>query len=203
MRRLSRLSLSSALATAFAACITVNIYFPAPQVRAAAEEIVEETWGDGASHGAQGPADAAPDEAAPNGGGALLDIFAPASAWAAEDHANVDVSTAAIRALKEAMKGRAAELKRSMATGAVGIGNDGMLAARDVSGLPLAEQAKVRRLVEAENRDRKALYAEIAEANGYPRDRVKDIQEIFAQTWIDKAESGWSIQKPDGSWSKK
>ena len=33
----------------FAACITVNIYFPAPEVRRAAEEIVEETWGDAAA----------------------------------------------------------------------------------------------------------------------------------------------------------
>src|SRR5262245_11964914 len=29
---------------ALSACITVNIYFPAPEVRRAAEQIVEETW---------------------------------------------------------------------------------------------------------------------------------------------------------------
>jgi hypothetical protein len=27
------------------ACVTVNIYFPAPEVREAAEKIVDETWG--------------------------------------------------------------------------------------------------------------------------------------------------------------
>jgi len=200
MRTLSRLSLVTPLTAAFAACITVNIYFPAPQVRAAAEEIVDETWG---QPDAVQPGEGTP-EAPPSGGGAsLFDVFGARSAWAAEDHANVDVSTAAIRSLKGAMKSRSGELKPYMTSGAVGIGNDGMLVARDVSGLGLADQAKVRRLVEAENRDRKALYSEIAEANGYPRDRINDIQAIFAQTWIDKAESGWPVQKPDGSWTKK
>jgi uncharacterized protein YdbL (DUF1318 family) len=201
MKPLPRLSFVTALSALFAACITVNIYFPAPQVRAAAEEIVEETWGQPSGAPAS---DAAPEEAPPSGGGAsLFDVLGARSAWAAEDHPNVEVSTAAIRALKEAMKTRAAELKPYLGSGAAGIGKDGMLVARDVSGLPLADQAKVRRLVEAENRDRKALYAEIAEANGYSGDRVKDIQDIFAQTWIDKAEKGWPIQKSDGSWAKK
>jgi uncharacterized protein len=199
MTSFRKLALGTLLTIVPAACITVNIYFPAPQVRAAAEEIVEETWG-------QGSGTAEPDlENAPappaSGPGALLEFLGARSAWA-QDHPDVEVSTAAIRALKDAMKKRAAELRPYM-TRNVGIGNDGMLVVRDVAGLGLADQAKIRRLVEAENRDRKALYAEIAQANGYPRDRVEDIQEIFAQTWIDKAESGWWVQKPDGSWTTK
>jgi uncharacterized protein YdbL (DUF1318 family) len=196
MKSFPKLSLLGVLAIAATACITVNIYFPAPQVRAAAEQIVEETWGEGAAAGD----DSAPAEALPSGPGAFLNMLAPRSAHA-QDHPDVNVSTAAIRALKATMKTRADELKPYMAKGAVGIGKDGMLVARDLSGLPLGDQAKIRRLLDAENRDRKALYAEIAEANGYERDRVDDIQKIFAETWIQKAEHGWPIQKPDGSWA--
>lgn len=199
MNSLSKLSLLGVLAVAATACITVNIYFPAPQVRAAAEQIVEETWGEG-SPGA--PDSENPENAAPghNGGGALLNLLAPRSAWAT-DAPDINVSTAAIRALKASMKSRAEELKPYLAKGAVGIGRDGMLVVRDVSSVPLGDQAKIRRLVEAENRDRKALYAEIAEANGYERDRIDDIQKIFAETWIKKAERGWPVQQPDGSWT--
>ena len=201
MRSIPKFFLVMTLTTAFAACITVNIYFPAPQVRAAAEEIVEETWGEQGTTGSPAEPQSAPQPSA-SGPGALLDLFGARNAWA-EDHPDVEVSTAAIRALKATMKQRAEELKPYLAKGQVGIHNDGMLEAVDTSGLPLAEQAKVRRLVEAENRDRKALYGEIAEANGYSRAQIKDIQDIFAQTWIDKAERGWPIQKPDGSWTKK
>ncbi len=41
------------LAGILSACITVNIYFPAPEVRLAAEQIVDETWGEQAWHAAE------------------------------------------------------------------------------------------------------------------------------------------------------
>jgi uncharacterized protein YdbL (DUF1318 family) len=195
------------LALGAAACITVNIYFPAPQVRAAAEQIVEETWGQGSEGGepqAPAPVDDAPGAPDPGGAGALLEWMSPRSAHAqaAADHPDVDVSTAAIRKLKDAMKARAAELRPYLAKGHVGVGADGMLVVRDTAGLSLGDQAKLRRHVEAENRDRKTLYAEIAEANGYPRDRIADIQKIFAETWIEKAEPGWYVQR-GGAWARK
>jgi uncharacterized protein YdbL (DUF1318 family) len=169
-----------------AACITVNIYFPAPEVRQAAEEIVEETWGPESPH---------PQATKQSSWWRLLE---PALAEAQE--ADINVSTAAIRALKESMRQRADQLKPFLTAGRVGIGRDGMLAVRGLEGVPLNEQATIRRLVDAENRDRTSLYREIAEANDFGSDRIPDIQRIFAETWIDKAEKGWPIQKPDGSW---
>ncbi len=46
MRR-SSATIGFALATTLiaAACVTVNVYFPVQEVREAAEEIVDETWG--------------------------------------------------------------------------------------------------------------------------------------------------------------
>lgn len=175
------------------ACVTVNIYFPAPEVREAAEKIVDETWGSAAAPGPQ-------SRTGSSWLGSALALLSPREAVAAD--VNVDVSTAAIRALKDAMRQRAAELKPHLASGAVGIGKDGMLVERGAA-LDLAAKAKVRRLVDAENKDREALYREIASANNFGAERVADIRSIFASTWKDKAEPGWWTQGSDGSWKQK
>jgi uncharacterized protein YdbL (DUF1318 family) len=90
-----------------------------------------------------------------------------------------------------------------MDKGNVGINRDGLLAVRTTEGLNLKERAEVQQLVEAENRDREALYAEIAKANNIPREKIPDIKRIFAKSWIDQARAGWRIQKPDGNWTQK
>jgi len=174
------------------ACITVNIYFPAPEVRAAAEEIVEETWG---GHGGSG--------SAVDAGGSSrlrLHLLAPRAAYAAEP--NIEVSTAAIRAIKTAMTERSGQLKPYLSSGNVGIDSAGMLVLRDPEGISMKDRAKVSRLVEAENADRKNLYREIAKANDFGSERVADIQAIFAQTWIEKAEAGWWVEGADGTWKQ-
>jgi uncharacterized protein len=61
----------------------------------------------------------------------------------------------------------------------------------------------VKQLVDAENRDREALYVEIARANGIPVDQVPKIRSIFAKSWIDQAQTGWWIQDSQGNWRKK
>jgi uncharacterized protein len=193
-RKAARCGLSGLFAATLSACITVNIYFPAPEVRKAAEQIVEETWGE--RSGAQ-PA----TPGTTPGDISWLDVLGPASAHAQD--VDVNVSTAAIRALKEAMKTRAEQLKPYLNQGQLGIGKDGMLVVRSLDGVVLREQATARRLLEAENADRKTLYKEIAQANKFGDERIGDIQRIFADTWIDKAEKGWWVQKQDGTWVKK
>lgn len=69
--------------------------------------------------------------------------------------------------------------------------------------MSLKEKALLRRLIDAENNDREALYREIARANNFPPERVEDIKRIFARSWIEKAGSGWWIESPDGKWYKK
>lgn len=187
---------SCGAATTLAACITVNIYFPAPEVRRAAEEIVDETWGNAAAvRPTPGSAPAATQSS-------WLDRLGRQRAEA-QQQADINISTAAIRALKESMRQRAVQLKPFLNAGQVGIGNDGLLVVRSLEGLPLNTQATVRRLVEAENADRRSLYREIAKANKFGDERIPDIQKIFAETWIQKAEPGWWIQQPNGQWTKK
>lgn len=196
-RRSPRL-LAGLFCLAAVACVTVNIYFPAPEVREAAEKIVDETWGAVAPPAAPAPSNSSLDAA---GRVFAWLTFGATPAFAAD--VDIEVSTASIRRLKEAMKARAAELKPYLAGGSVGVGKSGMLVERDASGLDLAAKAKVRRLVDAENKDREALYAEIASANNFGADRVADIRRIFADTWREKAEGGWWVQSDDGAWKRR
>ena len=59
----------------------------------------------------------------------------------------------------------------------------------------------VGQLVADENRDRNALYAEIARANGRP-EWEKEIRSTFARRWIANAPAGWQYRK-GGTWKTK
>jgi len=178
------------------ACVTVNIYFPAAAVQRAADRIVEETWGDQGKGGAKEP---------PKSGSLVPEkryvvVSFAGEAFAAEP--DVNVSNPAIRGLKESIKARSGSLIPFMDKGNAGIGKDGLLAVRTTEGLNLKERSEVQQLVEAENRDRESLYAEIAKANNFP-DKVRDIKAIFAKSWTDQAKAGWWIQDAQGNWRKK
>ena len=179
------------------ACVTVNIYFPAAAVQRAADRIVEETWGDQGKGGAKEPAKGS--SLVP--GKRYVVLSFAGEAFAAEP--DVNVSNPAIRGLKESIKIRSGSLIPFMDKGNAGIGRDGLLAVRTTEGLNLKERSEVQQLVDAENRDRENLYAEIAKANNFPRERVGDIKAIFARSWTDQAKAGWWIQDAQGNWKKK
>lgn len=179
------------------ACVTVNIYFPAAAVQRAADQIVEETWGGPEKEGA---GKEPKSESFLRATAYVLAGF-PSEAFAQE--ADINVSNPAIRALKDSIRTRSDSLKPYMDKGSVGINRNGLLEVRSTEGLNLKDRAQVQQLVEAENRDRRALYAEIARANNFPQDRIDDIQRIFAKSWIEQARPGWWIQDAQGSWSRK
>jgi uncharacterized protein YdbL (DUF1318 family) len=181
------------------ACVTVNIYFPAAAVERAADQIVKETWG--------GPVDqpapkAQPQSSLPLGIGGTKIVFA-FIAQAQAQEADINVSNPAIRALKDSIKNRSEAIKPFMDKGNIGIGSDGLLAIRSSDGLSLKERADTKQLIDAENRDREALYAEIAKANGIAGDAVPRIKSIFAKSWTDQARPGWYVQDAQGNWKRK
>lgn len=118
--------------------------------------------------------------------------------WAAAD---IEINTPGIAALTQSMQARYAQLSPHYASGAVGLTADGLVAVRDAGAVPLSERQAVNALVTAENQDRKALYSEIARANGHP-EWADDIRNTFAQRWIHRAQTGWWIQGPKG-WHQK
>lgn len=129
----------------------------------------------------------------------LVALITPIAATAAAD---LEINTPAISALKNSMQQRHSALAAHYASGALGLARDGMLAVRDASAIPLSERQKVNGLVADENRDRSALYREIARGNSHP-EWEEEVRATFAGRWIDKAQSGWWVQAPNGSWSKK
>jgi uncharacterized protein YdbL (DUF1318 family) len=115
--------------------------------------------------------------------------------------ADLDVNTPAITAIKSSMQARHAQLAAHYASGAIGLTDDGLIAVRDATAVPLKDRQGFNTLVAAENNDRSALYKEIAAGNGHPEWRG-EIQSTFAGRWIDKAQGGWYYQK-NGNWIKK
>lgn len=186
------------VALIMSACVTVNIYFPAAAVERAADQIVKETWG--------GPGEPAKPKSEPQSRnsfapGRIVSVSFIGQAYAQD--ADINVSNPAIRALKESIRVRSDAIKPYMDRGNIGIAQDGMLAIRSTDGLSLKERADTQQLVAAENRDREALYGEIAKANNIAKESIPRIKTIFAQSWIDQARPGWWIQDNQGNWKKK
>jgi len=178
-----------------AACVTVNIYFPAAAVQKAADEIVDDVRQIEKK-----------DEQKPEQKQMKLFQEIKRLSWGpSEAHAqiNIEVSTPAIRALKDSIKERFPQLKPFYDKGSIGENSVGLLETRDVAGLNLKEKADLNRLVDLENKDRKDLYTEIMKANKFGPEVLPQIQKIFANSWRDKSQSGWWIQNDKGEWEKK
>jgi uncharacterized protein YdbL (DUF1318 family) len=209
MRRFLPLKLAL-LTLLIGACVTINVYFPAAAAEKAADQIIDKvksgaaTVAPAAQPAAESPPTSSLRPAAPPLllalVGRTLELLVPA---AQAQEANLDVSSPQIRALTASMQARFAELAKYFDSGAVGLGNDGMVEVRDPNAAPLAERATVKRLVAEDNRDRAALYAEIARANSHPEWEAR-IRQSFARRWIEHgANPGWYYKDAGGQWLRK
>lgn len=115
--------------------------------------------------------------------------------------ADLEIDTPEIVALKSSMQVRHSKLAGFYSSGAVGLTQDGKIAVKDAKATPLKDRGRLQHLVAAENADRSKLYQAIAKANGHP-EWQSDIQNTFAERWINKAQAGWFYQK-NGGWVKK
>lgn len=180
-------------------CVTVNIYFPAAAIQKAADQIVDDVRKAPEQQPESKP-EQKPDKQSYLDWVRVVSIGPGAAHAAAVD---VNVSTPAIRGLKAAMANRFPQLQPLYAKGGIGETNNGLVAVRDTAALSLKEKADVSRLVDEENRDRRALYAEIIRANNLDPNQVSEVQRIFANSWRDKSAAGWWIQQDGGQWVKK
>mgnify|MGYP003575245160 CR=1 FL=1 len=115
--------------------------------------------------------------------------------------ADLDVNTPAVAAVKSSMQSRHQLLSPHYQSGAVGLTADGFVAVKDAGLVPLSQRSALAALVKDENTDRAKLYQGIAAANGHP-EWEGEIQRTFAQRWIDRAQTGWVVQR-DGQWVRK
>ncbi len=197
-----RIAYVAAALLVLAACVTINIYFPAAEAREAAEKIVDDILGEDAKVPAPVKQDQSmylkPSEQsyALN----LLDLLIPPAQAAAQP--KFDADTPVVRKLQASMKQRHGQLKEFYQSGAVGFTQDALVGVRDQSAVPLKQRGQVKNLVDAENNDRNQLYKEIANANGHP-EWEKDVRETFGKTWISNAAKGWWYQNSTGAWVQK
>jgi uncharacterized protein YdbL (DUF1318 family) len=180
------------------ACVTINVYFPAEAAEKAADRIIRDVYGDEVD-AAKEPQSWNHFEGVPvQPANPVLDWFIP-TAHAAAD---LSVNTPAIRQLKADMEKRHRQLAPYYTSGAVGITNKGQLQIRDQKLVPLKDRNTVKNIVAKENRDRSALYAEIARANAHPEWEA-EIRTTFARRWVDNAHSGWWYMNKKGGWKQK
>ncbi len=202
---MSRLLVSvlGAASLALAACVTINVYFPAAAAEKAADRIIEDVWGkDVASQPPAGNEQSAIGRSAADvlvaAARGALEFVVPA----AHAQADLNVSTPAVRTLTGRMESRHAQLSKYYDSGAVGLTSEGLVELRDANAVALAERNQVKKLVADENSDRNALYREIASANGHPEWEA-DIRSTFAARWVANARSGWWYRSAAGQWSQK
>ena len=200
MRRLVGMPILVALA--LCACVTINVYFPAAEAKEAARQFVEKVIGDDAQP--------SPPAATPPGDGGMavrgvrfdpLALLGIGSAYA-QSQPDITIRTPAIQAIQSRMEQRFnGTLRPHFDSGALGFGQDGLVVVRDASALAIKDRVAVNAAVADDNRDRKAVYREIAVANGHPEweDQIRD---VFARQWIASARAGWWYQQ-GGSWKQK
>jgi len=139
MRRV--LPLKIALASLLvAACVTINVYFPAAAADKAADQVINDITGGGAKSGTTTPPQGylVPSESAdrPNFlvaafGNALYALVPTANAQDAD--AALNVSSPAVTRIKQSMGARFGELEKFYASGAIGLTKDGMVDVRDLN----------------------------------------------------------------------
>ncbi len=195
LSRLGGLLLSTLL---LSACVTINIYFPAAQAEEAAGQIVDEIMGNQKPVEEKSGAALQQHPLYQRIAGHVLDFLVPPVHAAQPDF---NVNSPAIRKLKASMEQRYGSLVGLYNTGGIGITKDGMITIRDAKAIPLKSRNKAKKLVAAENNDRKALYRAMADANGHP-EWASQVQETFSRTWIQKAKRGWWYQTASG-WKQK
>jgi hypothetical protein len=172
--RLLWLGLVFVLACVFA-CVTINIYFPAEKVESVAGEIVNDI---------RGPKPSEQDKPTEGQKGSFLPVIRLAlgasPAWAQDV---TTVSNATIRALKESMKARYAQMKPYYQKGMLVEENSGYVSQGSVDALGLKERRDLKSYVDAENQDRRTLYQEVAKALNIEASQIGRIEEIFAKEW--------------------
>ena len=196
------LGTSLAASLLLTACVTINVYFPAAEAKEAAKEFVENVIGDEA---------ASPRPTTPGGCAQLresrhefnwLALVGIGTAYA-QERADISIKTPAIQAIQSRMASRfQGQLQAGFDAGALGLTKDGMVEVRDASKLALKDRVAITQAVADDSRDRKAVYREVAVANGHP-EWEDQIRGIFAQQWIASARSGWWYQDAGGNWKQK
>ena len=195
-----------------AACVTINVYFPAAAADKAADQFINDVTG-GAKSSSGGSTPPPQSNYVPSSQGNEPDVLVAAlanvlyalvpAANAQNAEAALNVSSPAVSRIKQSMAARFPEMEKFFASGAVGLTKDGLVEVRDINAVALPDRATVKRLVAEDNNDRAQLYTEIARASNHP-EWEGDIKKSFANRWVATgAKPGWYYQDSSGAWKQK
>jgi uncharacterized protein YdbL (DUF1318 family) len=191
----------SVLATALVSYVTINVYFPAAEAERAAEAFVEEVLGEERNdEGALLDPLNLPGNVIYLAAVGVLDFVVPS---AVAQQPDFKINTPQVNAIKQRMAERQrTHLGSWFDAGAIGFTADGLISIRDRAAVGLDQRRLLERVVAEENRDRNAVYREIAVANGRP-EWESDVRETWSREWVRNARPGWYFQRPDGAWQRK
>ena len=183
-----------------ASCVTINVYFPSAAAERAAEKFVGEVLGEDREEGSL---------QVPGGPESTVLLYAMNTVLsflvsdAQAQQPDFKINTPQINSIKSRMAQRQRQFLNSwFDAGAIGFTNDGLVSIRDRSAIALSDRRQLESVVADENRDRKAVYREIAVANGQP-DWQQDVQQTWSKEWVRNARKGWYYQDSGGSWKQK
>ena len=186
---------------ALSACVTINVYFPAAEAQEAAAEFVDKVINaDKAATEDKAPDPKPMPQAARQPSFNLMSFFI---SDAAAQEVDITIRTPAIQAIQNRMSERFnSALRQHFDGGALGFSNDGLIVVHNATKVPLKDRVTLNQHVAEDNRDRKAVYREIAVANGHPEweDQIRD---TFAKQWIRDAKADWWYQTSAGDWKQK
>lgn len=187
-----------------AACVTINVYFPAAAAEKAADRFIGDVYG--TTPGAEPAQEQAPGPTSQRQGQydleqPLLIALLNSAISPAYGGVDINVKTPAIDQIKASMQARHKGLAPFYNSGAIGMTGSGLITVRDLNAVKLPDRRRLQQLVADENRDRNALYPEIARANNHP-EWEKEIRDTFARVWVEKAPSGWWYQQ-GSAWKQK
>lgn len=192
------LAFATVLAAFAAACVTINVYFPEAAAEQAADRIIDKVRGE-ADDTALLRLEPAREPMLVAASRRFVNLLvADANAQGAPDF---DKPSAKKTALENSLANRFAQLKPFFDSGAIGVLENGTIEIRDRNLVPLKDRNNLLQLVNAQNNDWNALYAEIASLNGHP-EWEDEIRRTFASRWIAKADQGWWYRE-GGSWKQK
>lgn len=207
IKRIARNLFVAVVTAVLVACVTINVYFPEAAAERAADRFIQDVIGPQAeTEGAFLDQPIAPRVAhrSFNPLAIMAGILVPsAHAQSSQQSVNIDIESPQINAIKQRMTERQREhLAAWFEAGAIGLDNTGLVEIRDRSAVPLSARRGMEQVVAEENADRRAVYREIAVANGHPEWEQR-IRETFADRWIANARAGWYYQDESGNWQQK
>lgn len=200
-KRIVRNVFLTAMTAVLVACVTINVYFPEAAAERAADRFIQDVIGP----------EMAPEEVSQNlprsSPSLRFDLIAAvAGILIPSAHAqsvDIDLESPQINAIKQRMAERHRQhLAAWLDAGAIGLDNTGLIEIRDRSAVGLAERRQMEQVVAEENADRRAVYREIAVANGHPEWEER-IRQTFAERWVANARSGWFYEDDSGTWQRK